>query len=260
MSRWTIPLFKVRGIQLAVHASFVLFLAYFACVGWSDGGWRTAFWTVADVLTAFACITLHELGHCYAAFRFGIGTRRILLTPVGGVAELNGIPRRPREELIMALAGPAVNFVLAALLVLVVGVPAGWPLGDVEYADGLRGFGQFMLTWNLVMGTFNLLPAFPMDGGRVLRAGLATFLGYGDATFVAATVGKVICLAGIGLALVLPHPYLSGYLPVVLFAFIFISGNAELRAVRRQELARRFPDAPPPLLGRVELKPGGIIN
>jgi Zn-dependent protease len=242
-------LFRVRGIQLAVHVSFLLLLAVNAFVGWADGGSSGLFWHTAALIAFFTCVVLHELGHCFTAMRYGIGVRRILLLPIGGMAEFESIPRQPRRELIITLAGPAVNFVIAAAL---------WLLLRGAAADrDLTEFGVLVMQWNLLMGVFNFLPAFPMDGGRILRAMLATKLNYVRATYWAATVGKILCVAGFAIA--------AFYEPMValLFAFIFFVGEMEYRAVKRREIedahlraavARLYATPPlteePPLLTR----------
>jgi Zn-dependent protease len=182
--------------------------------------------------------------------RFGIGVRRILLMPIGGMAEFDGIPRQPSRELLITLAGPAVNFVIAGVL---------WfharTLGEVVLLHSADGLLYQVFIANLVMGCFNLLPAFPMDGGRILRAALASRMPYLRATAIAATIGKVVCLIGMGIA-----AWNEVWLVAVLFGFIFFAGEAEYRAVRRRELdeARwremlaRFqaPSDVPPLLPR----------
>ncbi|MBS0663309.1 MAG: site-2 protease family protein [Verrucomicrobia bacterium] len=225
MLRWSINLFRIRGIQLALHGSFLLLLAYVAVDGWQDGGWEQMAWSVATLVAFFACVVLHELGHSLTAMRFGVGVRRILLMPIGGMAEFDRIPRQPVRELLITLAGPAVNFVIAAAL---------WPLvgfGTGEYPANLTGFGQLLLHANLIMGSFNLLPVFPMDGGRILRALLAIRWSYLRATYWAATGGKILALLG---AVVAVWRYES-YLTAVLFVFILLAGEAEYQAVRRRE-------------------------
>lgn len=229
MLEWSMNLFRVRGIQLSMHASFPLLVAYAAWEGWNSAAWLGAAWTVAYVLALFVCVTLHELGHAAAARRFGVRVPRIMLLPIGGMAEMESIPRRPREEIIVALAGPAVNYALIAVLMVFVRFPAGWRPGYVELttADFLR----HLVVVNVVMGVFNLLPAFPMDGGRVFRALLATRLPYLRATRIAVGVGKVVALAGAGYLACNRH-----FLGAALFAFIIFAGERELRAVERREL------------------------
>jgi len=233
MLSWSINLCRVRGIQIALHGSFLLFLAYVAFEGWRLGGWVSLLVNFAIVLAFFVCVVLHELGHSLTAMRFGVGVRRILLMPIGGMAEFDRIPREPAREVLITLAGPAVNFVIASVLWLAVGLPAGWrPFGFYDFPDTVTGFLQLLLHWNLVMGCFNLLPVFPMDGGRIFRAVLATRLPYLRATLVAATTGKVLAVTGALLAGIVWHSVLSA----ILFAFIFVAGELEYRAVRRREV------------------------
>ncbi len=244
MLGWSINLFRIRGIRLAVHASFFLLLAYVAYIGWNEGGWPGLWWGVGTLFAFFTCVVLHELGHSFTAMHFGIRVRRILLMPIGGMAEFESIPREPRRELLMTLAGPAVNFVIAGILIVAVGVPDGWPWGDYDFAANAEGFLQLLLSWNLLMGLFNLLPVFPMDGGRILRALLATRLPYVRATYWAANVGKVLAVVAGAVALLYFHRPLTA----ILFAFIFSAGETEYRAVvRRESLAWTWADEPPVL-------------
>jgi Zn-dependent protease len=250
MLSWSFNLFRIRGIQLSVHVSFFLLLAWVAKEGWDAERWNGVIWSTSTLVAFFTCVVLHELGHSFTALRFGIGVRRILLMPIGGMAEFDGIPRQPSRELLITLAGPAVNFVIAGAL---------WfharTLGEVVLLHSADGLLYQVFIANLVMGCFNLLPAFPMDGGRILRAALASRMPYLRATAIAATIGKVVCLVGMGIA-----AWNEVWLVAVLFGFIFFAGEAEYRAVRRRELdeARwremlaRFqaPSDVPPLLPR----------
>ncbi|MBP6507367.1 MAG: site-2 protease family protein [Opitutaceae bacterium] len=247
-------MFRIRGIQLAVHASFFLLLAYVGWDGWSDAQLAGLSWSLVTITAFFACVVLHELGHSFVAMHYGVGVRRILLMPIGGMAEMDNIPRQPARELLITLAGPAVNFVLAAGLWLVVRT----------YAEDVRlysfdGLIYQLFIANLVMGCFNLVPVFPMDGGRIFRALLATRLPYLRATFWAASVGKVLSVVGILVMLFWfkPPHYLGG----LLFLFIYMAGDTEYKAVRRQELdaahwrtvfarLHPVPSTEPPLLKR----------
>ena len=232
MLGWSLNLFRVRGILLAVHFSFFLLLAVNAFDGWADNGWDGLWWNTAALITFFVCVVLHELGHSFTALRYGIGVRRILLMPIGGMAEFETIPREPRRELWITVAGPAVNFVIALALWLVLPDEVEVDEEAVVSGYGWLGFGYTMLMANLAMGCFNLLPAFPMDGGRILRALLATRLSYVRATFWAASIGKVLTAIGVILAIfVFEKPLL-----VVLFAFIFAVGELEYRAARGREI------------------------
>jgi Zn-dependent protease len=186
-------LFRVFGIRLALHSTFVLLLVYVAWEGWQEAGWPGVGWSVAFTVLLFTCIVMHELGHSLTARRFGIGVRRILLMPIGGMAEFDSIPRQPSRELLITLAGPAVNFVLAALLWAVVPFPAGWTPTALPYS--LAELGREIVLVNLVMGVFNLVPVFPMDGGRILRALLTRKMDFVRATDVAVRVSRVTAVA-----------------------------------------------------------------
>jgi Zn-dependent protease len=248
MLGWSLNLFRIRGIQLAVHFSFVLWLGWWALLGYQDSGPAGAFWSAAELLAFFTCVVLHELGHCFTGMHFGMRVQRILLMPIGGMAQFDAIPRQPGREIVMTLAGPAVNFVIAAVLWLLLGTaPDFSDLGQTPI--GALDLLRQLMAWNLLMGCFNLLPAYPMDGGRILRAVLATFVPYLTATRWAATIGKVIC--GILIAVCV---FNRAYLPAALFAFIFVAGENEYRSILRQEVAEarwkemmaRISAGPPP--------------
>jgi Zn-dependent protease len=225
-------LFRVFGIRLAVHFTFPLLLAYAVWDGWRQDGWLGGIWSVAAILLLFTCVVLHELGHSLTARRFGITVSRILLLPIGGMAEFDSIPRRPRSELLITLAGPAVNF--AIVLLLLPWLPVSTMISTKEVPVNLTGLALEVWLLNLVMGCFNLLPVFPMDGGRIFRALLAMRLPYLTATRRAAGLGKVLAVAGAVVAAFWMHNYLA----VLLFGFIFVAGDLEYRAVRRREEER----------------------
>jgi len=229
MLGWSINLFRVFGIQLAVHASFLLLLAYYGYEGWREAGVPGLFWSLGLIVSFFVCVVLHELGHSLVARRFGVRVPRILLLPIGGMAQFDRIPREPSQELWITVAGPAVNFVLVAILLPLTwrGLIQNQQLPDHSVASLLE---QLCMA-NLVMGTFNLLPVFPMDGGRIFRALLAMKLPYLRATQWAARVGKVLALGFAALALV----YFDHPLTCALFLFIFWAGDAEYRQTRHRE-------------------------
>lgn len=220
-------LFRIRGIRLAVHGSFFLLVAYYGYEGWMEWALPGLVWSVITILAFFACVVLHELGHSFTAMHYGIGVRRILLMPIGGMAEFDSIPREPRKELLITLAGPSVNFAIAALLWLPV-----QRLGEPVLLYSASGLLLQLFYANLLMGMFNLVPVFPMDGGRIFRALLATRLPYLKATRWAANVGKVLAVVGIVLMIFWWHNYLGA----LLFAFILFAGDMEYRAVRRREM------------------------
>ena len=247
MFGWSINLFRVFGIQLAVHASFGLLLAYWGYQGWQEGGVPGMAYSVALIVLFFACVILHELGHSLTARRYGIQVPRILLLPIGGMAEMDRIPRKPGQELLITIAGPAVNFVLVAVL-----LPFTWRtiLGLVEVSEySIPGMLAQLTLANLVMGIFNLAPVFPMDGGRILRAMLATQLPYLRATWWAVMVGR-----GLAVLLIIWALYVDRLMMAVLFTFILMAGSTEYRlALHREqeeaywrEMARQAMAAEPP--------------
>ncbi|TVR51795.1 MAG: hypothetical protein EA425_06285 [Puniceicoccaceae bacterium] len=233
MLSWSINLFRICGIRLEMHFSFLLLLAYFGWLGWQVDGLAGLGAGLATLGLVFGCVILHELGHSLTARRFGIHVRRILLLPFGGMAQFDELPREPSKELAITAAGPAVNFLLVALIWPFTGMP------DLERFAGLpqtpMDFLHVLLLVNLVMGIFNLLPIFPMDGGRIFRALLALKLSYLDATRWAAHLSRPLAIAGIAFAL-----YHQAFLPALLFAFIFLGGDLEYRFVRRREALRGF--------------------
>jgi len=231
--------------MVSVHASFLLLLAYACDTGWQEDGWTGLGWSAAITLAFFTCVVLHEFGHSLTAMRFGVRVRRILLMPIGGMAEFDRIPRRPSEELLITAAGPAVNFAIAALLWCVLPFPHGWRVDQA--GDNALDFLRVLAYWNLLMGAFNLLPAFPMDGGRILRALLALRIPYLRATYWASTLAGFITIPlalwslYTGVAVLLANPVsmwslsTGAFIRAALFAFIFFVGRAEYRAVKRRE-------------------------
>lgn len=199
---WSLKLFKIRGIDIKVHLTFVLILIW-AAYRWSVNigeGLEGAIFGIVATLLLFLAVTLHELGHSFQALKYGIKVRDITLMPMGGLAQMNEIPEDPNKELRIALAGPLVNFGIAALLI---GVGAllnaralislhelSASLGKVSWS----GLLAYLTSANLMLGIFNLIPAFPMDGGRALRALLAKMMDHAKATRIAAQVGQGFAL------------------------------------------------------------------
>ena len=228
---WSWKIGEFRGIAVYAHATFLLLLTWILVAPLLSGqGFIQAVTGAAFVTLLFACVFLHELGHALTAQRYGIPTRDITLYPIGGIARLSRIPREPAQEIRIALAGPAVNGALALLLFLGVSL-AAWAAGTPGALthDSL----PTQLLWaNLALAGFNLLPAFPMDGGRILRAFLARKLGYAEATRIAAQVGQAMTFI-FGLVGLL-------YNPALLFiAFLVYLGATEELAAVEAELGFR---------------------
>jgi Zn-dependent protease len=192
--KWSLKLGRFAGIDVYMHATFMLLVGWVALVHWRQGQSITAAMAgVAFILAVFLCVVLHEFGHALIARRYGIKTRDIILLPIGGVARLERLPTNPLQELWVALAGPAVNIVIAFGLFLWLNFTASFePIQKLTVTTG--PFVERILAVNLFLVFFNMIPAFPMDGGRVLRALLATRKEYSRATQIAASIGQGIAV------------------------------------------------------------------
>ena len=224
--RWTYTLGRVGETEIKLHLTFFLLLAYWAAGGYEAGGMSGAIGAVAMLIALFVCVLLHEFGHITMARRFGVRTPDVLILPIGGVARLERIPDEPRQELLIALAGPAVTLAIAAVLYLVLRLSGG--AADIDNPNPATPFVAALFRTNVLLLLFNLIPAFPMDGGRVLRALLATRMGLARATRTAATLGQVLAVAG-GLAVLLSK---NGNPVLLLIAlFVFLGAGSEAAAV-----------------------------
>ena len=224
----SLKLGTIAGIRIQVHWTFFLILAWILCTALIAGkGLLAALSSIAFVLVLFGCVVLHELGHALAARFYGIPTRDITLLPIGGVARLERMPRKPTQELVVALAGPMVNVIIAVVLYILLVPAVGLANLTSPSFQGASILQQLMFV-NIALVAFNLLPAFPMDGGRVVRAVLAMLMDYVRATRVAAFIGQ-ICAIGFGLW--------GLYNPMLLLiaAFIFIGAATEARHVALSE-------------------------
>lgn len=227
---WSFRIARVRGIDIKIHATFFLILIFgaFQWAGSVPGNpVEGALFGMVLMILLFTCVTLHELGHSIAAQLFNIPVREIVLFPLGGVAFIARSPEKPLHELIIAAAGPAVNIIIAAVLFVVTG-GIGINFVDVEtLLNALREPSlTTMLIWllfaNISLVIFNMIPAFPLDGGRILRAILAMFLGNVQATRIAAAIGQIsaVILGIIGIA--------NGQILLTLIAiFIFFGAGQE---------------------------------
>ncbi len=244
----SITLFKLFGIEVRVHWSFVLILAYGA-FAYSSGTthWMTgALYGILVISLLFVCVTLHEFGHALVAKRFKINVPHITLLPIGGVASLERMPDKPMQEFLIAIAGPLVNFVIAGLLFPLLLVVRGTQNGVLGFdnvneflnqmqSPSLASLLLYLVITNLGLGIFNLLPAFPMDGGRILRALLAMGLPYVDATRIAVFVGRIMA------ALFALWGILNGNIFLLLIAFfIYVGGGSEREAVESRAVLRNI--------------------
>ena len=227
---WSIPIIRIAGIQLRIHVTFLLLIAWVAL-----GSASSAIF----VLLLFLCVVLHEFGHAFAAKGYGINTPDITLLPIGGVARLERMPEEPKQELVIAIAGPLVNVIIAACLYVVIGTR-----GHVNPETAVRGGDMLvgLFTINIWLVLFNLLPAFPMDGGRVLRAILASRMTFARATQVAATVGQAFAwfFGIIGLFGIPGIMHANPFLIFIAF-FVYIGASQEAALAQMRDVSRRFP-------------------
>jgi len=228
---WSLPLGTYAGTAVRIHFTFFLLIAWIAAMGFQQGGWPAAIDVTIFILLAFGSVVLHEFGHVFAARRYGISTPDITLLPIGGVARLERMPEKPGEEIIVALAGPAVNVVIAIVLIAFLG--ARFDLGDVsQIQEASSSLVARLAVVNVWLVLFNLLPAFPMDGGRVLRAALATRMSRVKATNAAAMAGQAMAVVFAFLGL-FGNPLL-----LLIAMFVFFAASGEAAAVRSTETAR----------------------
>jgi Zn-dependent protease len=250
---WSAKLGRFAGIDVYVHVTFLLLLAWIAWIYWLETGTLGGVATgLTLILLLFACVVLHEYGHALTARRFGIGTRHITLLPIGGIALLESMPRDPGQEILVALAGPAVNLVIAAaiwLLMLAGGAPGALP--GLEIAEG--SLLPTLLAANLMLAIFNLLPAFPMDGGRVLRAILSYRMGRVRATRAAASIGQVLAV-GLGLLGLFGNPFL-----ILIAVFVWLGAGAEAGAVEVDARLSRQPAGRAMITDFQALAPGDTL-
>lgn len=223
-------LLRVAGIDIKVHFTFFLILILGA-FQWSEHGAAGAAFGVLLMMALFACVVLHELGHSLVAQRLGVEVREIVLLPIGGVAMLSRMPRRPLHELLIAVAGPLVNVAIAGALLAWLGSQSSVPIDGSELvnlskaAPSTDTLLRWLLAANISLVLFNLIPAFPMDGGRILRAILGMFLGFSRATRIAAGIGQMLALA-LGLFAIFNGQFLLAFVA----AFVFLGAGQE-RAV-----------------------------
>lgn len=210
--KWSYRIARISGIDIRIHLTFLLLPLFFGLTDWQKGGPLAAAESVAFILVLFFCVLLHEFGHALAGRAFGIRTPDITLLPIGGVARMERIPAHPAQELAIAVAGPAVNVVIAAGIWAWLAFAGGPP-------DAVNRFLGHLALVNAGLVVFNAIPAFPMDGGRVLRALLALKLRYVTATKVAARVGQ-------GIAILFAA---AGFFwnPMLVLVAVFVFGGAQ---------------------------------
>jgi stage IV sporulation protein FB len=223
---WSLTIGSVAGTAIRIHVTFLLFLAWIFGVSYFAGGAQTAWSGLLFMVLLFLCVLLHEFGHIFTARAFGVATPDVILLPIGGVARLERIPERPSQEFLIAIAGPLVNVIIAGLLVLIGGADlAPSHLVAIESTKG--SLVDRLAEVNVFLAVFNLIPAFPMDGGRVLRALLAARFGYVRATEMAAAIGQGVAFL-FGFFGLFGNPLLF----IAIFVYLAASSEAHLVAIR----------------------------
>jgi len=252
--KWSLKVGQLAGTVVYVHVTFFVLLAWIGVVdGLEKGSLAAAAEAVAFTATLFGCVVLHEFGHAFMARRFGIRTRDIVLFPIGGVGRLERIPDVPSQEFLIALAGPAVSVGIAGGLFIALRLQGSAPrLGD--FGIGNASFVERLMFINAGLVAFNLLPAFPMDGGRVLRALLAMRLDYVRATELAARIGQGIAVV-FAIVGALVNPLL---VIIALFVWVGAAGEVGLAQVKRALHGARAESAMRTAFG--ELAPGNTLD
>jgi Zn-dependent protease/CBS domain-containing protein len=223
---WSLVIARVAGTAIRVHITFLLFLAWIGFSALRHGGQAEALQSVLFIVLLFLCVLLHEFGHILMARRYGIATPDVTLLPIGGVASLERIPEKPSQELAVAIAGPAVNVVIAIALILLLGSLAPADITKIE--DPGLGLIARLASANIFLVLFNMIPAFPMDGGRVLHAILSMRIGPQRAMRVASRIGQGLAFA-LGFAGLFGNPLL---IFIAIFVYIAAAGEAQETEMR----------------------------
>jgi len=231
---WSITVGSIAGTKVRIHITFLLLLAWIFFANYLSAGPQAAWDSLLFVVLLFLCVLLHEFGHIFTARAFGISTPDVILLPIGGVSRLEHIPEKPREEFLVAVAGPAVNVVIALLLIVFGGARLSMDsLASIENTS--QGFINQLAMVNLFLAVFNLIPAFPMDGGRVFRALLATRFGHVRATEITAAIGQLVAFA-LGFLGLFGNPLL-----IFIAIFIYLAASAEAHVVAIRAMAQGVP-------------------
>lgn len=233
---WSLTVGRIGGTAIRIHVTFLLFLVWIWAAYYRSGGAQAAWEGVVFVALLFACVLLHELGHVFAARRYGVKTPDITLWPFGGIANLERIPEKPSEELVVAIAGPLVNVAIALVLLVILGASLNGtdikPEDLAKIEDPRTSMLVKLAGANIFLVLFNLIPAFPMDGGRVLRAVLAMNMSHARATATAASIGQGLAI-GLGLLGIFTNPML-----MIIGVFVFLAASGEAGQVQLKEASR----------------------
>ena len=219
--RWSLTIGRFGGTAVKIHVTFLLLLAWIGFSAWQQGGPAAARDSLVFIILIFVCVVLHEFGHILVARRYGVQAQEVTLLPIGGVASMQALPEKPSQEFAIAIAGPAVNFAIALVLLAALGQ---FNAADLQRLDDPQvSLLARLADANLFLAVFNLIPAFPMDGGRVLRALLAMKIGRARATRIAASVGQAFAF-GLGFLGLFGNPLL---IFIAIFVYMAAAGEAQ---------------------------------
>jgi Zn-dependent protease/CBS domain-containing protein len=250
---WSLNIGTIAGTAVRVHITFFLFLGWIFFASYVAEGPEDAVASLLFMLLLFACVLAHEFGHIFTARAFGIATPDVTLLPIGGVARLERIPEEPREEFLIAIAGPLVNVAIAFGLVLLAG--ARLKAGDLTVMESPNvSLVDRLAAVNLFLALFNMIPAFPMDGGRVLRALLATRLGFLRATEIAAFIGQGVAFA-LGFIGLFYNPLL-----IFIAIFVYLAAAAEAHMVAMRAMSRGVPVSSAMMTHYTTLAPEALVE
>jgi Zn-dependent protease/CBS domain-containing protein len=231
---WSINIGSIAGTAIRIHVTFLLFLVWIFVAGLATGGVNDALSSLVFMVLLFACVLAHEFGHIFTARAFGVATPDVTLLPIGGVARLERIPEKPSEEFLVAIAGPLVNVAIAVVLIAV--TPTHLSTAHLAAMESPKlSMIDRLAEINLFLAVFNMIPAFPMDGGRVLRALLASRLGYVRATEIAAMIGQWTAF-GLGFLGLFYNPML-----IFIAIFVYLAAASEAQMVSLRAMSRDVP-------------------
>jgi Zn-dependent protease/predicted transcriptional regulator len=250
--RWSINAGRIFGIQLRIHLTFFLLLLFVFASVMSEHGVRAAVMSALFICALFACVVIHEVGHSLIARRFGKEAKSITLLPIGGVAAIDQMPTKPGQEIAVSLIGPLINLVIAGILYVLVGAKTGVALPNL-YPESGKVFLAGLIGVNIMLAVFNLIPAFPMDGGRVLRGLLAMKMDYVQATTWAVNIGQAIAAFFIFFGL------FYNFLLALIGIFLYLGAGSEKQQVILQSLLAEVPAGEAMTTEYMTLKPDNSL-
>jgi Zn-dependent protease/predicted transcriptional regulator len=250
--KWSINAGKIFGIRLRIHLTFFLLLLFVFASVMAESGFRAGILSALFICAIFACVVIHEVGHSLIARRFGKEPRSITLLPIGGMAEVEEMPKKPAQEIAISLIGPLINIVIAGVLFVVAGAKVGVSLPGL-YPQSAEAFVSGLIGVNIMLAVFNLLPAFPMDGGRVLRGLLAMKMDYVQATTWAANIGQAIATFFIFFGL------FNNWWLALIGIFLYLGAGSEKQQVILQSLLAEVPIGEAMTTEYISLKPGDSL-